>query len=152
MKRSVQRIILWKLVACVVILGITLFSGCKGEPPRLTIENARAEFSPAMRDEASVYLTIKNDGGKDTLMSVRTSIPGTSADIHETRGELMVISNALRIPAKNSLELGPMGSHIMLTHLPGEVKEGNNFTLTLVFKKSGEIQVPVVFMKMSRSP
>ncbi len=45
-----------------------------------------------------------------------------------------------------------MGSHIMLARLPGEVKEGNNFTLTLVFKKAGEIQVPVVFMKPQSQP
>ncbi len=141
-----------RLTATIVVLGILLFSGCKGEPPRLTIENARAVFSEAMKDEASVYLTIRNDGGKDTLTGAKTNIPGASADIHVMRGDLMVVSNALPIPAKNNLELSPMGSHIMLARLPGEVKEGSNFTLTLVFKKSGETHVPVVFMKPQSQP
>ncbi len=136
-----------RLTTFIVVLGISLLSGCKGEPPRLAIENARAVFSEAMKDEASVYLTIRNEGGKDILTGAKTNIPGVSADIHMMRGDLMVIAKALPIPAKNNLELGPMGSHIMLAHLPGEVKEGNNFILSLVFKKSGEIQVPVVFIK-----
>ncbi len=92
-----------RLLAIIAVLGISLFSGCKSEPPRLAIENARAVFSEAMTDEASVYLTIRNDGGKDTLTGAKTNIPGASADIHVMRGGLMIISNALPIPGKNNL-------------------------------------------------
>ncbi len=47
----------------IAVLGILLFGGCKGEPPRLAIENARAVFSETLKVEASVYLTIRNVGG-----------------------------------------------------------------------------------------
>jgi len=136
-----------RLLAVMAVLMAVLFTSCKGSQPRLTIENVHAEYSPAMRDEAAVYLLIRNEGGKDTLTSARIDIPGASAGIHEMRGGMMIITNALKIPAKSTIELGPMGSHIMLNNMPGAVKEGSRFTLTLVFARSGEIQVPLEFVK-----
>ncbi len=132
-----------RLAAVITVLLISAISACS--QPKLTIENVHAEFSPAMRDESAVYLTIRNDGGKDTLMSAKVGITGASADIHEMRGGMMILTNALPIPAKSTTELGPLGSHIMITRLPAAVKSGTSFTLTLVFRKSGEIQVPVRF-------
>ncbi len=134
--------------AVIIALMILMVSACSS-PPRITIENVHAEFSPAMRDESAVYLVIRNDGGKDILMNAKIDIPGASADIHEMRGGMMILTNALQIPAKSTTELGPLGSHIMITHLPGEVKAGSRFTLTLEFKKSGVIQVPVEFTSPS---
>jgi len=99
-----------------------------------------------------VYLTIRNEGGKDTLTSARIDIPGASAGIHEMRGGMMIITNALKIPAKNTVELSPMGSHIMINNMPIAVKDGSRFTLTLVFARSGEIQVPVQFTPPSPKP
>ncbi len=136
-----------RLLTVMAVLMAVLFTGCKVSQPRLTIENVRAEYSPAMRDEAAVYLTIRNEGGKDTLTSARIDIPGALAGIHEMRGGMMIITNALKVPAKSTIELGPMGSHIMLNNMPGAVKEGSRFTLTLVFARSGEIRVPVEFVR-----
>ncbi len=136
--------------AVISILLILAISACS--QPKLTIENVHAEFSPAMRDESAVYLTIRNDGGKDVLMNAKIDIAGASADIHEMRGGMMILTNALPIPAKSATELGPLGSHIMITHMPGTVKAGSRFTLTLEFKKSGVIQVPVEFASPSPGP
>jgi len=138
---------LFTLYLIVVMFGTALFMGCNNEPPRLRIKNARVEFSEAMRDEASVFLTIQNDGGKDTLIGARTSIAGALADIHEMRGSVMVLSKALSVPAKGNLDLVSGSSHIMLVGVPADVNQGYHFTLTLVFKKSGEIQVPLVVTK-----
>jgi copper(I)-binding protein len=131
----------------VVTFGMALIAGCNNEPPRVHIENARMEFSEAMRDEASVFLTIQNDGGKDTLIGTRTSMPGAIADIHEMRGAVMVLSKALPVPARGKLDLASGSSHVMLVGIPNDVNQGYHFTLTLVFKKSGEIQVPLVVTK-----
>ncbi len=141
-ERSVRR-----LLAVLAVLMVVLFTNCKGSQPRLAIENIHAEYSPAMRDEAAVYLTIRNEGGMDTLTSATIDIPGTLAGIHEMRGGMMIITNALKIPAKSTIELGPMGSHIMLENMPQKIEEGSRFTLTLVFARSGKIQVPVEFVK-----
>ncbi len=145
-----RRLIVLYLIA--IMFSIAFFTGCNNEPPRLRIENARIEFSEAIRDEASVFLTIQNDGGRDTLIGTRTSIPGTLAEIHETRGAVMVLSKSLSVPAKGKLDLASGSSHVMLMGIPADVNQGYHFTLTLVFKKSGEIQVPLVVTKPRELP
>jgi copper(I)-binding protein len=129
-----------------IILAALCLAACEGRP-RLTVEGARAELSPVIRGEGLVYLRIVNDGGKDTLTGVRISIPGATADLHEMKGNFMVLATKLRIPAKSTLELQPMASHIMIGNMPRDVKQGLHFTLTLVFEKSGELQIPLVLMK-----
>lgn len=94
-----------------------------------------------------VYFNIVNTGGKDTLTQVRINIPGATANLHEMRGNFMVLAKKMTIPAKSTVELQPMASHIMLENMPRDIKEGQPLTLTLVFKKSGEIKVPLVLMK-----
>ena len=56
--------------------------------------------------EASVFLTIQNDGGKDTLIGARTSITGTLAESMKMRGSVMVLSKALPVPAKIDCKRG----------------------------------------------
>ncbi len=149
-KDGYRRCVASYLVA--VIFGAVFFTGCNSEPPRLRIENARMEFSEAMRDEAALFLTIQNDGGTDTLIGARTSIPGVMADIHEMRDAVMVLSKALTVPAKGNLDLANGTSHIMLVGIPADVNQGYHFTLTLIFKKSGDIQVPLVVTKPRMLP
>jgi len=141
-----------ELYMIALMFGMALFTGCSNEPPRLRIENARVELSGSMRDEASIFLTIQNDGGKDTLIGAKTSIPGALADIHEMRGSVMVLSKTLPVPAKGKLDLARGGSHVMLEGIPTRLNKGYHFTLTLVFKKSGEIQVPLVVTKTRDVP
>lgn len=125
--------------------------GCQGAPPRITIENASAELSPALFGEGLVYLTIKNAGGKDTLTGVKVDIPGASADLHEMRAGLMIISKKMVIPSEGSVTLRPSESHIMIENMPRDIKEGASFTLTLTFQRSGEKQV-LLLLKRSRMP
>lgn len=131
-----------------VLIGITVgIVACDGGQPRVSIENARAEMSPAIYGEGIVYLKIVNLGGKDSLIGIRTNIPGASADLHEMKGNFMVLSKSLLIPAKNTIDLAPMGTHIMIENMPKDAKVGSPFTLTLVFKRSGDIQIPLTLMK-----
>jgi copper(I)-binding protein len=138
--------ITWHLPFFTILAALCL-TGCDGGRPKLTIEGARAELSPVMRGEGMVYLRIVNAGGKDTLTKVKISIPGASAILHEMRGKFMVLAKTMPIPAKSTVELQPMASHIMLENMPRDVKDGQPLTLTLVFEKSGEMQVPLVLMK-----
>jgi periplasmic copper chaperone A len=125
--------------------------GCQGAPPRITIENAAAELSPALFGEGLVYLTIRNAGGRDTLTGVSVDIPGASADLHEMREGLMIISKKVVIPPQGSVTLRPSESHIMIENMPRDMKEGTSFTLTLLFQRSGEKRV-LLTLKKSRMP
>lgn len=125
--------------------------GCQGAPPRITIENVSAELSPALFGEGLVYLTIRNAGGKDTLISAKIDIPGATADLHEMRAGLMIVSKKMVIPSQGSVTLRPSESHIMIENMPRDMKEGSSLTLTLVFQRSGEKQV-LLTLKKSRMP
>lgn len=148
----IARRIIVRLVSLMMVAGIMVLAGCEGGPPKVSIEGARAELSSVMRDEGMVYLKIINAGGSDTLIGVKPGIAGASADLHEMKGTIMVMTKAMRIPEKSTVELKPMGSHIMIMNMPKEVKEGYRFTLTLLFKRSGEMQVPLEFMKAQEQP
>jgi len=151
MNRIAYNVIAWS-VSIIIVAGIITFVGCEGGPPKVSIEGARAELSSVMRDEGMVYLKIMNAGGSDTLTGIKPGIPGASADLHEMKGTFMVVTKAMRIPEKSMVELKPMGSHIMIMNMPKEVKEGYRFTITLLFKRSGEMQVPLEFVKAQEQP
>jgi copper(I)-binding protein len=134
--------VIWTLV---VIPALLAFSGCQRTPPKITIEDARVEFSQAMKDEASIFLKIVNIGGPDKLLGAQVDIPGATADIHEMSGMMMTIVKEFDIPANSTTDFRNGASHIMITDLPAEVEKGDRFTLTLKFEKSGEISVPLTF-------
>jgi copper(I)-binding protein len=139
-------------VLTILLAAITAAAmGCQGAPPRITIEDASAELSPALFGEGLVFLTIKNAGGKDTLTGVKVDIPGASADLHEMREGLMIIRKKMVIPSQGSLTLRPSESHIMIEDMPKDMKAGSSFTLTLVFQRSGVQQVRLT-LKKSRMP
>jgi len=148
----IARSIIVRLVSLMMIAGIMVLAGCEDGPPKVSIESARAELSSVMRDEGMVYLKIMNAGGSDMLIGVNPGIAGASADLHEMKGTIMIVTKAMRIPEKSTVEFKPMGSHIMIMNMPKEVKEGYRFTLTLLFKRSGEMQVPLEFMKAQEQP
>lgn len=148
----IARRIIVRVVSLMMVTGIMVFAGCEGGPPKVSIEGARAELSSVMRDEGLVYLKIMNAGGSDMLIGIKPGIPGAIANFHEMKGTIMVMTQAMRIPEKSTVELKPMGSHIMIVNMPKEVKEGYRFTLTLLFKRTGEMQVPLEFMKAQEQP
>jgi hypothetical protein len=100
--------------------------------------------SPAIVGSASVYLDIVNSGnGSDTLKSARVDVPGTVAELHDTRDGRMVKTDGIPIPANSSVRLRPGGPHIMVYLLPKNSKAGASLTLTLFFRKSGEKKVTI---------
>ena len=135
------------VLSVLFLFVIVMAAGCPGGQPQISIEGARAELSPAIIGEGLAYMKIVNSGGGDTLTGVKTSIPGAIVDIHEMEGERMVKVDKMSIPARSTVELKPMGSHIMIENMPKDAKEGYQFILTLTFEKSGDKQIPLTLMK-----
>jgi copper(I)-binding protein len=104
-------------------------------------------MSPVLRNEAVVYLKITNEGGKDELTGIKTDIPGAAADFHRMKGSFMVLSKSLAVPAKSVVELMPMDAHIMIGNMPKDFGEGRRFVLTLVFERSGSIDIPLTLQR-----
>jgi hypothetical protein len=133
------------LTGAVVIAGG--HAGCSQQPPRITIEGQYAALSPVLLGVGSVFMKINNGGGKDTLVGAAANIPNTVAELHDIKNGRMGKVERITVPARGAVELKPRGLHIMVFNLPGSVREGVEISVTLRFEKSGEMRVPVSFVK-----
>ena len=111
----------------------------------LEISNIRARTT--VTDTTAVYLTIKNNGVADTLLSatVDASVAGM-AQVHEvvTNGGTMVMQElkaGLPIPANGTVELKSGSYHIMVMNVKKPIATGDIVPITLVFDKAGSVVV-----------
>lgn len=115
-----------------------------GGPPRETVTGAYVR-EPASPDVAAAYLSIRNTGGtEDVLTSIAAGTQGT-ATMHTEAGSRMADLVAPRIPAGGRLDFQPGANHVMLTD-PGPLKAGDTVRLTLTFANSPAVVVdaPVI--------
>jgi copper(I)-binding protein len=132
------------LIAITLLTGIATAMGTLPTPPNIIIESQGAKLSPMIIGSASVFMNISNTGGsEDTLIEAKLDIPDAVAEIHDTKDGKMVKLEKVRIPSKATVELKPGGLHIMIFHMPEDIKEGHEFKMHLLFEKSGERQIDV---------
>ncbi len=126
----------------VLILIFTLFSSVSlaGD---ISIDDISGMFS--MRpDTGAVFMKIKNSGNMDdALIGAKTDIKDVVVELHDVKNGQMFKIEKISVPAKSTVELKKGGLHIMLFNLPIELKEGEEFKVTLIFEKAGEVTVPV---------
>ncbi len=109
----------------------------------ITIDEISGIFS--MRpDTGAVFMKIKNTGtSDDAITGARVDIKDVVAELHDVKDGQMFKIDRIPVPAKSTVELKRGSLHIMLFNLPIELKEEQEFKLTLIFEKAGEITVPV---------
>jgi len=122
-------------------------AGCTSSPPQITIEGQYAELSPLFIGSGSFYMMIRNSGGRDKLVGVAASLPGTVIELHEVRDNRMVRIEEVPIPARDTVEFQPGSLHIMIFNMPKTIQKGSELSLTLRFQRSGERTVQVLFRK-----
>lgn len=132
-----------RLLEIALFVAVMILVACYSGPPQISIDGAKATLSPAIVGEAVVSMTIRNQGGADVLTGVKTDIPGVTVMLHVMQGERMAMVEAVEVRAKNNLEFKMGGSHIMIADMPKTMRAGSRFNMTLVFRKSGEKQVPL---------
>jgi hypothetical protein len=148
--RQTRRIVVNVALSLFVVFGALCVVGCTSGTPALEVESPQAKLSPAMFGVGSAFLTIVNKGsGNDTLVAASVDIPGTTTELHDVQNGRMAKIEKISIPSNDSIILRPGSLHIMIFNMPREVKEGRNFTLTLLFSKSGEKRVPIQFTSAS---
>ncbi len=100
----------------------------------------------------AAFLTVVNMGKTDDkLVDVMSDVAKrVELHTHKMDGNIMRMRpiDAIRIPAGQTVTLKPGGHHVMLMGLSGKLKEGGEFSLTLVFEKAGKMQVSVKVGKM----
>lgn len=106
-----------------------------------------ARATPPGAQTGGAYLTLKNDGAEDRLLSASSDV-SQSVEIHTMSmdGGIMrmePVDAGVSLPSGKTVEFKPGGLHIMLLGLKAPLKQGNAFALKLRFEKAGEISVDV---------
>jgi periplasmic copper chaperone A len=121
---------------------------------QVQIEHAWARATPPGAKIAAGYLTIRNSGAADRLVSA-TSPAAEKVETHTTvkDGDVsrMREVKGYAVPAKGSLELAPGGSHLMLVNIKAPLKEGDKVPLVLRFEKAGEVKTELAVRPLGAS-
>jgi periplasmic copper chaperone A len=94
---------------------------------------------------SAAYMTLRNAGQQaDRLIEVRSNIAEVvETHLTETIDGVASMSrvDGIDVPASGSVDLEPGGLHIMFINLNQDLNAGDTVRLTLVFEKSGEMDV-----------
>lgn len=130
---------------CAVFAAVLLASCDAGAPPSISVADAWARATGPGQSSTAAYLTVRNSGGSDSLLSV--SSPAGAASLHSTSMTDGIMRmrhlEALEVPAGSTVTLEPGATHVMLTGLKTPIAAGSSFPLTLSFERSGERRVTV---------
>jgi hypothetical protein len=138
--------IIMRVTAVLVVIFIA-GAGCTSQPPQITIEGQYANLSPIFIGAGSVFLKIRNMGGRDALVGATVAIPNAVTELHDEKDGRMVRVDKIVVPSRETMDLRPGSHHIMIFNMPRTVQEGSELTLTLRFERSGEKRVPIRFEK-----
>lgn len=95
---------------------------------------------PITPGSTDVYLAIRNNGGRDSLVSARLSVGGRVSFRVPGPGGVMHTVPAIGIPANTIVRLVPDGPHLVITGA-GPMHNGKVITLTLRFRYAGVLNV-----------
>ncbi|MBI5304907.1 MAG: copper chaperone PCu(A)C [Chloroflexi bacterium] len=138
------------LVVSVVVLWLVGCASPTPAAPKIAVEGVWGRPSPATAQAGAFYMMIRNTGSvADKLTAAKSNACGT-VELHESymmangaMGMRMVTGGTMDIPANGQVELKVGGLHIMCIEKKVELKSGVKLPLTLVFEKSGQINVDV---------
>jgi len=124
------------------LAALTVAACTPSKAPDITVENGWARATAAGQGSAAAYLTIINRGRADDRL-VEVSVPrAKQAMLHASSMDSGVmrmrdLSAGLAVPAGATVELAPIGTHIMLSGLAAPLLAGDEFPATLRFAKAG---------------
>jgi copper(I)-binding protein len=111
---------------------------------QIKVEEAWIRATPPGAKIAAGYLTIRNSGAADRLLSVSSpAAEHVETHISVREGDVMRMREmkGYDVPAGGTLELKPGGAHLMLVNIKAPMKEGTGVPATLKFQRAGEIKV-----------
>jgi len=124
-----------------------LFLSCNansGNP--IVVSDAWIREVPVNSDVSALYFEVKNSGdGEDWIVSIDTPL-SQKAEIHNTLidsngSATMVRLEDVKIASGESLKLSPGGMHVMLIGLKENIRAGQEYTVNINFKNSGNEKV-----------
>ena len=111
---------------------------------QIKVEEAWMRATPPGAKIAAGYLTIRNAGAADRLISI-SSPAAERVETHITvrDGDILRMREVkgYDVPAKGMLELKPGGAHLMFVDIKAPLKEGTSVPAIIRFQRAGEIKV-----------
>jgi copper(I)-binding protein len=132
-------------IILVSMILITAASAAEYMAGDLRLADPWARATAGAARTGAAYITIANQGAEpDRLMEVASPIAGRAeihAQIVEDGIAKMRKANPLEIKAGETVALEPGGLHIMLMNLKQPLREGEHVPLTLVFERTGRVDL-----------
>ena len=127
-------------------LGLALATPALAQEIHILDTYARAA-SP-MATTGAAFMLIENIGDADDRLISVTSPAAKLAQLHTHREKdgvmkMVHVEEGFAIPAGETIFLQRGGNHVMLMGLAEPFEQGKTISLTLVFEKSGEIEIEV---------
>ena len=140
------------VLATAIFLLLAVSSANTGDVTRhgeLMIKDVWSRATPARH--AVAYMTIlKLGAGKDRLIAAESAI-AKKAELHthSMRNGVMRMRrvSAVEVHPGEPAILEPGGNHVMLMGLHRSLKEGETFSVILIFEKAGKVRVDVAVQK-----
>jgi copper(I)-binding protein len=102
----------------------------------LVVENGFVRASLPGADNTSAYMTLRNTGDAELVITRATTPLAAQVSFHSTMNHdgmvHMMGTDSLKIPAHKSLVLESGGTHVMLEKIAKAIAEGSTVELTLV--------------------
>lgn len=119
----------------------------------LEISGGFARATPPGAEVGGGFLTIRNDGSADRLVSASSPL-AARVEIHEMAMQDNVMTmrplpDGLALPAGETVALKPGGFHLMLMGLKQPLAEGETVPLTLTFEKAGSVDAALLVGKIN---
>jgi hypothetical protein len=152
--RNMHRLAAAMCAAAAAIICLGSASANEYEAGPIKIDRPWARPTIGSSKNSAAYMTLSNSGASaDKLLAVKSDAAEHVA-LHESRmdGEIMrmvPVKDGIEVPPHGTVELKPLGLHVMLMGLRKPLKEGETFPMTLVFAKQGEVEVEV---KVEKKP
>ncbi len=125
------------------MLALAACSGAgTGAAPKITLEDAWVRPPAGGRDIGAAYLTIRNDGGTDTLLGASSPLADhVQMHISKMENDMMTMreEQSVDVPAHASIAYAPGGRHLMMFGVKAGLKRGDKVPLTLHFARSGDV-------------
>lgn len=108
-------------------------------PGGVVLDHPWARATSPEQSNAAVYMQIHNSGDSDIVLHGGQSAIAERVEIHQSREEnglmtMVPLTEALVIPAGETLRLAPGGLHLMLFGVEGGLFEGEVFMVTLALE------------------
>ena len=89
------------------------------------------------------YFTLTNDGAADALLDVEADYPKVMLHKSMMKDGVMTMEHQMRVvvPPQGEIEFAPGGYHVMFMGLKEGWGVGDDIKATLIFEKSGSLEV-----------